>query len=632
MKKQFTAIVADALKLNLGKMVNYYYALTVGAFLFGVITLFSINTLWTEVKLVQSVNAPNLILAQEMQSDLLVVRFEADRLIKAVTEAQRESQLEEIARLNEALTGKLQSLAGALGSNQDIEYIGEVGVAFFDAFLADEIIASDIIIAISDFTDALEDLKETFSAEIETGFQNSQDAHFWSITVVIVLTVGAVISMVLSAMMLAGVIGRPVSDMTDSLVQNTIDIETVFGEISEGAKKQTDVVSEAIVDLEDMIINTIQGNIAVSVEKQGEISKGFADFLHKFVERTAAEIAMGMLSISQQSKEAISAVEKSVAELGIVEGNIQTQATTIDGMVESLKNMVTANREIKNKAYASTKAADDATEKMAAGQERVVTITKHLQEVRTASEGVKDITDSLAKITESIKILALNMSLKVEDIRDDTGKSYGFETMSSRVQELAEEVEGLLNNSNEMLIPTIEGIEKVTIDAEATSELIEDVAKSIKLADSESKAIAVQIDNQTYQIDRLETEAENLKKIADKTTSSIKVQTELSAELRGLLEDSEILIETVNEQTKDASDGARKVNEMMVELKDSLASIESGTGVLTEKSVIISEMFDNIKEQAERNLGGAKKLENVSHAVRDISSQLSVVVKGEELQ
>lgn len=632
MKKQFTAIVADALKLNLGKMVNYYYALTLGAFLFGVITLFSINTLWSEVKLVQSVNAPNLILAQEMQSDLLIVRFEADRLIKSITEAQRASQLEEIARLNEALTGKLQSLAGALESNSDIEYIGEVGVAFFDAFLADEIIASDIIIAISDFTDALEDLKETFSAEIEKGFQNSQDAHFWSITVVIVLTVGAVISMVLSAMMLSGVIGRPVSEMTDSLVQNTTDIESVFSEISDGATKQINVVGEAISDLEDMIINTIQGNIAVSVEKQGEVAKGFAEFLHKFVERTAAEIAMGMLSISQQSKEAKIAVEKSVSELNIVENNITTQSTTIDGMVESLKNMVTANREIKNKAYASTKAADDATEKMAAGQERVTTITKQLQEVRTASEGVKDITDSLAKITESIKILALNMSLKVEDIRDDTGKSYGFETMSSRVQELAEEVEGLLDNSNAMLIPTIEGIEKVTIDAEATRELIDEVATSIKLADSESKAIAVQIDNQTFQVDRLEKEAENLKNIAAETTKSVQVQTELSGELKGLLEDSDILIETVNMQTKDASDGARKVNEMMGELKESLASIESGTGVLTEKSVIMSEMFDNIKEQADKNLGGAKRLENVSAAVKEVSEKLSVVVKGESLQ
>ena len=71
-------------------------------------------------------------------------------------------------------------------------------------------------------------------------------------------------------------------------------------------------------------------------------------------------------------------------------------------------------------------------------------------------------------------------------------------------------------------------------------------AGGFKLADSESKAIAVQIDNQTYQIDRLENEAENLKKIAAETTSAVKVQTELSTELSGLLEDSEILIDTVN--------------------------------------------------------------------------------------
>ena len=633
MKKQFTAVIADALKLNLGKMVIYYYVLSGFAIVFGIVTLFSVQVLWNEVEKVQDINAPNLIHVQDMQSDLLQLRFEADRLIKAVTEAQRSSQQEEIERINEGLQGKLQELALRLKEIKregDIAEVATAGVALFDVFLAEEVIASDIIISISDFTDALEELKITFSEEIEDGFKASKTAHNWSLIVIVLLTVGAGVSMVFSAMMLSKVIGRPVSDVTDDLVKNSSDIERVYGEISEGAMRQTDVVSEAIADLEDMIINTIQGNITISVEKQGVVAKEFAEFLHKFVERTAAEIAMGMLSISQQSTEARETVNKLLSEVSIVEENINTQSSTIEGMVTSLKSMVTANREIKNKAYASTKAADNATEKMAAGQERVSTITKELQEVRAASEGIREITESLAKITESIKILALNMSLKVEDIKDDTGKSYGFEAMSSRVQELAEEVEGLLENSNDMLIPTIEGIEKVASDAEATRLLIDDVAESIKLADNESKAIAVQIDNQTYQIDRLEDESENLRKIAEDTTKAVGKQTELANELNSLLTDAEILIDTVNTQTTDASDGARKVNEMMGQLRESLHNIETGTGVLTERSVVISEMFDNIKLQAEKNLGGAKRLEEVTSAVRSVTDQLSIVVRGEE--
>lgn len=421
---------------------------------------------------------------------------------------------------------------------------------------------------------------------------------------------------------------RSFTTIAEDLSHKSEDIEGVTKEIHDGVETQTGIVQTATKDLEYMILNIIQGSITMSVEKQTEIARAFGEFLKHFVERTSAEIAMGMMSVSQQSLEARQGVEKFVSELASVEGNIKNQEAAIEEMVEALKSIVSANEEIKLKAHSSTAAADKATSRAFSGQERIGLISEQLHEIGKASEGIRDVTNSLATITESIKILALNMSLKVEDIKDDTGKSYGFEAMSAKVQQLAEEVEGLLTRSKEMIIPTIEGIAKVSGDANQANEMIAEVTSAIKAADDESRAITEKIEKQAAGIDRVELEAENLKILARKTTETVEAQTLLAKDVDIMLKDASELIDSVNKQTSDSVEGARKVNDMMDQLGETVISIEGGTGDLTEKSTEISDMFNSIMDLANKNKGGAEKLGVVNSSVRDVSRRLSDIVNG----
>lgn len=421
---------------------------------------------------------------------------------------------------------------------------------------------------------------------------------------------------------------RSFNSITEDLSHKSEDIEGVTREIHDGVETQTSIVQTATKDLEYMILNIIQGSITMSVEKQTEIARAFGEFLKHFVERTSAEIAMGMMSVSQQSSEARQGVEKFVSELTSVEGNIKSQEAAIEEMVEALKSIVSANEEIKIKAHSSTAAADKATSRAFAGQEKIGLISEQLQEIGKASEGIRDVTNSLATITESIKILALNMSLKVEDIKDDTGKSYGFEAMSAKVQQLAEEVEGLLARSREMIIPTIEGIAKVSGDANQANEMIAEVTSAIKAADDESRAITEKIEKQASGIDRVELEAENLRILAHKTTETVEAQASLAKDVDIMLKDASELIDSVNKQTSDSVEGARKVNDMMDQLSETVISIEGGTGDLTEKSTEISDMFNSIMDLANKNKGGAERLGIVNSSVRDVSRRLSDIVKG----
>lgn len=421
---------------------------------------------------------------------------------------------------------------------------------------------------------------------------------------------------------------RSFTAVTTELAEKTRDITGVTIELTEGAKAQTGIVQSATKELEEMVISIIQGSITLSVEKQVEISKAFSEFLTHFVERTSSEIAMGMMSITQQSQEARKSMEDFVAELGSVEENVRSQEEAVEGMVEALKSIVDANEEIKTAAQGSTEAADVATSKAFLGQERIEVMSNELQEIGSSSKGVRDVIDSLATITESIKILALNMSLKVEDIKDDTGKSYGFEAMSAKVQQLAEEVEALLGNSKEMIIPTIEGLAKVSTEANQTKEVIAEVTSAIKTADDKSKEITERIIKQASDIDRVEVEAENLRALAHKTTEAIEAQGGLIKDVDELLKESESLISGVNDQTKESADGARKIGEMMNQLRQTVASIEDGTGKLTEKSTHIMDVFESISKLAEKNMDGAEKLAGVTDSVKEVSRSVSEVVEG----
>lgn len=619
------------LSLNLEAMVRNFYFFTIFAVIIGGVTYFAVRSVGNEVSTVKERHIPLLLSFQEMQSTMGELSLDTDDFLNAATTEARTVSLEKIkqgrAAFNESLSKAMESASGK--EDALLLEIGSKSRAFFSILEGSEINRDDIGNKLSEVIVSLDNFSILSSQSIGDKFKAADAATTRAVFVVIGLTLMAIAGMVISGLILQKVVGTPVSSETEKLMSNSRDIEKIFDEINEGAKKQTDVVKVATDELEDMIINIIQGSISLSVDKQAEISRSFADFLRHFVERTSVEIAMGMMSVSQQSKDARKGIEDFVREVATVEINIKAQEGVIGGMVDALKSIVEANKEIKGKAKSSTDAADKAATQAYSGQEKVGMISEQLQEIKTSSEGVKEITDSLAKITESIKILALNMSLKVEDIKDDTGKTYGFEAMSAKVQKLAEEVEGLLDRSRDMIIPTIQGIARVSADANQTRELIADVVKSVRVADDQSKAIAAQIEKQAADIDRVEVEAENLRALAHKTTLAVEAQAALAKDVDSMLKDSEALVDSVNSQTQEASEGARKVNQMMEQLKQMVTSIEDGTGKLTEKSAQISDMFDSLKELAAKNMDGAERLEGVTASVREISSRLSEVVKGE---
>ncbi|HLB05541.1 MAG TPA: hypothetical protein VJL62_02365 [Thermodesulfobacteriota bacterium] len=618
-------------RLHLEMMVKNFYFFTVFAMLIGGITYLAVRDIGSEISSIKEGALPLLISSQEMQLSLEEMAIEAEGFLKSSAPEEKAAYLEKIEKNKTAFKAGLGKAMGNAAGEEGalLRELETRSKSLFELLDEADIDSEDVSKKFSEVRSPLNRFREGSLQSTEDRFKSSESLTDKAEMIVLILTFVAIAGLILVGLTLSKAVGAPVSRETGRLMRNSKDIEVVFNDISYGTRKQTDVVQAATSELEDMIINIIQGNISLNVDKQAEIARAFSEFLKHFVERTTVEIAMGMMSVSQQSKDARKGIEEFVKEVVTVETNIRAQETAISSMVDALKSIVETNKIVKEKARSSTDATDIATAQAYSGQEKIGIISQQLQDIRSASVGVKDITDSLAKITESIKILALNMSLKVEDIKDDTGKTYGFEAMSAKVEKLAEDVEGLLENSRNMLIPTIQGIEKVSLDASQARDLIAQVARSIRIADEHSKAIAAQIDTQAADIDKVEAEAENLRAAAHKTTMAVEAQGALTRDVDDLLKDSEILIESVTSQTQEASEAARKVNEMMGQLKQTVASIEEGTGRLIEKSSKVSDMFDSIRDLAIKNMSGAERLEEVTASVKEVSNRLLKVFKGE---
>ncbi|MEK7850503.1 MAG: hypothetical protein AAB275_01350, partial [Deltaproteobacteria bacterium] len=423
-------------KLYLEMMVRNFYFFTIAILIVGGFTYFAVRSVGKEVSIVKDKHLPLLLSFQEMQATMGEISLDTDDFLNAATTEGRAASLEKIKQEKAAFKESLSKAMESASGKEDalLREIESKSKAFFNLLEGSEVNRNDIGDKLSEVIVSLDNFSILSSQSIRDKFKASESATGRALLIIIALTILSIITTIIFGFNLQRVVGTPLSIETEKLLKNSKDIEVVYGEINDGTKKQTTLVETATSELENMILNIIQGSISMSVDKQAEIARSFADFLRHFVERTSVEIAMGMMSVSQQSKDARKGVEDFVQEVATVEANIKAQEAIIGGMVDALKSIVEANKEIKGKAKSSMDAADKANAQAYSGQEKVGMISEQLQEIRASSEGVKEITDSLAKITESIKILALNMSLKVEDIKDDTGKTYGFEAMSAKVQ------------------------------------------------------------------------------------------------------------------------------------------------------------------------------------------------------
>ena len=615
-----------AFKLSVEKLTRNFYLFTFACFVIGIITYSVVNGIWKEVSSAKEKTIPQLLKTEEALRELERIRYE---LKPPLTE----DALKRVAQKNRLLKNRIDGIAAFLAEKDGsmvADSIRRLSARYFSTFKGDNFSEKEALSTLSLLATELDSAKRLLAERVDGEFASAEDMADWAVLVVLGLTAAAIVGMVLTGRVLTGVIGKPITEVTESLTESSKDIEGVSEEIVKGAKTQAELIGAATKDLKEMMTHIVKGNISKSVEKQVEIAKAFADFLKQFVERTSAEIAMGMMGVLQHSKDARGGVDEFLRELKTVEKNIKREEAAINDIVAALKGIVATNNRIKKMAASSTEAVGRATEAVVNGEESMTRISSKLEAIRRASENVRKITESLAKITEDIKILALNMSLKVEDIRDDTGKSYGFEAMSARVQELAQEVEGLLTRSNEMIIPTIEAIEDVSDEATQTRTLVNRVAETIKVAAEESKAISTAIDKQAVEIDRIEVEAENLKISAGNTTHAVEAQVALAQEVNTMLKESEILVGNVNTLTKEASDNAKKVNTMMQELKETLEKIEAGTASLTQKGSELIKTFNTIDEQTSTNLTLSEKLKTVVARLKDVASRLSMVVKGEQ--
>ena len=66
----------------------------------------------------------------------------------------------------------------------------------------------------------------------------------------------------------------------------------------------------------------------------------------------------------------------------------------------------------------------------------------------------------------------------------------------------------------------------------------------------------------------------------------------------------------------------------MDDMEETVNSIKDGTTLLADKSTGIAEMFSVIRDLAEKNKQGAEQLDTAKQSVREVSRQLSMVVKG----
>ncbi|MDH4227119.1 MAG: hypothetical protein OEV59_05125 [Deltaproteobacteria bacterium] len=470
-------------KINVQKLTRGFYFASAAAVVISALIIYAVMSMWAKVAVVKDGSIPQLVETQYTVISIDGTAMMLEKYFDAQTQGAKVVLLDALSETNDIFKKDVDKLMVLMDDEEDREIKEKIMAAtkdYLSMFASGHPNPSEAFPKLQRLKISLAELREFVLTKIDRDLKAAEAAKNRALIIIIALSVISVIGMFFTTAVLAGFISRPITDVAGKLVKNSRTIGYVSMELMDGVKAQTSRVAAADKSLDEMINGIIRGDMAKSVEKQAEISAAFSEFLRQFVERTSAEIAMGMMSVAEQSM----AVRKNVAaflkEMTDIERNIKLQSGAVEAIIGELKKMRASNEIISGM---------DVMEK------------------------------------EAVKLLAL------------VGTS------------------------------------------------VESVNKQIKLGISVDEALG----------------------------------------------DSAAIIDSVSEHTKEASDAARKINDMMDDLRETVTNIRGGTGLLEKRSSEVAALFASITEQVNSNMDGARKLEDVAVAIKEVTGRLSVIVRGEDV-
>lgn len=295
------------------------------------------------------------------------------------------------------------------------------------------------------------------------------DEKIRSIAVIFISIVVAVIIMAtIGAMIISGMIGKPVQQVALRLENISSGDADLTQRLSRTAKDETGKVSRffnAFLEKLQAIIKTLQGdadqlsNAAQSIHNQIDVIRGKVDStkaLSQTLFRSAGYMSSDMKEIStilQESTGNISMITSAVGELTATVAEIS---------------------ETSGKAHLNTEAT----------KRKMELLKNDVNELEKAGNDISKVTETISEISDQVNLLALNATIEAARA-GDAGK--GFAVVANEIKELAHqtaraatEIQNRIDQVQQVTRNTITGINEATEIVSKNTDVVSTIASAVE--------------------------------------------------------------------------------------------------------------------------------------------------------
>lgn len=379
---------------------------------------------------------------------------------------------------------------------------------------------------------------------------STADADALTNTMIIVTIVVAIIAIAVSmatiGLITVKIVLNPIKDanalaenMRNGILSQThskhADDKNEMGEFIKALEETSGTLDGYITDIKGVLSEMATGNFTAKpkVEYIGdfaELRDSFNDIntqlsdIITVINRTSSDVANGARQISDGSQL-------------LSEGTIQ-QAEAVDELSATISDITADIQKTAENASEAGRISAESVNRITAQNEEVMNMLSAMDEIKEQSDKILDIIQTIDDIAFQTNILALNAAIEAARA-GAAGK--GFAVVADEVRNLAEKSAESARETNELILATIDSVNKGATLAKNTSVTMKDV---MELSDRTNKYISQISDASSVQANAIEQVKIGIEKISDVVQNNSATAEESAASCAHLNEQTE----TLNEQ------------------------------------------------------------------------------------
>lgn len=353
--------------------------------------------------------------------------------------------------------------------------------------------------------------------------------------VVIIILIAVVIALSINfAVMIARSLAEPiirVNEASAKMARGELDIEIEaqtedeVGEMTRSFKAAAEMIQEYIEEINFILGEVASGNLAVNISKN---FKGDFKRIQQAIEKIISELNVTMKKISETSVQvALESGQMADSAQGLAEGATE-QAGSVEELMATIQNvssMMSTSAENALKAYEDAERYERQAEE---GNQEMMQLSQAMERISGTSKEIANIISDIEDIASQTNLLSLNASIEAARA-GEAGR--GFAVVADQIGKLASDSAKSAVNTRELILHSLEEVDKGSEISVRTSEALEKVIEGIKRLAQSCKENSDMSGTQTDAMKQIEQGIEQITGVVQNNSAAAQETSATSEEL-----------------------------------------------------------------------------------------------------